>query len=90
MNASAKDGDGPQKARPAVARLVEQFLVGRVDDLDAQGVAAFVSGWTSALELMKRTDLLLPDANEAVREAVAELVSLVESVQRDVLADDDG
>lgn len=89
MNASANDDDASDKARPAVARLVKQFLVGRVDDLDAQGVAAFVSGWTSALELMKRTDLILPDADEAVTDAVVRLVSLIESVQREVLTDEE-
>jgi hypothetical protein len=66
---------------------VEQFLTGRVEGLRAPQVAAFVSGWTSALELVRRTDLTIPAESDAVKAAVARLVEAIESAQRTALAD---
>ncbi len=69
--------------------MVHELLIGRLDHLDAPGVAAFVSGWSSALELVRRTDLTLPGASKELEEAIAELVSAIEAAQRAVLADPD-
>jgi hypothetical protein len=68
---------------------VEQLLLGRLDGLDAARVAAFVSGWSSALELVRRTDLTLPRAPKELEEAIAKLVSAIEAAQRAALADPD-
>ena len=68
-------------------QLVEQFLTGRVDGLGAPQVAAFVSGWSSALELVRRTDLTIPEQTEEVKRAVARLVEAIERAQRTALAD---
>lgn len=70
-----------------LTHLVEQLLIGRVDGLEAAQVAAFVSGWTSALELVRRTDLTLPGAPVELTEAIAKLVSAIEAAQRAALAD---
>jgi hypothetical protein len=69
--------------------LVRELLLARTEGLEPPQLAAFVSGWTSALELLARTDLTLPDAEVAVRDAVARIVELIEHAQRDVLGDDD-
>jgi hypothetical protein len=73
----------------ALARLVEQILVARVDGLQGPQVAAFVSGWSSALEVIRRTDLLLPSASPEVRRAIADMVAAIEHAQSIVLADPD-
>jgi hypothetical protein len=72
-----------------VARLVAQFLEGRVDGLPASKVAAFVLGWTSALELVRRTDITLPDAPDNVRQGIDLVCAVVEQATRAVLADPD-
>ena len=70
-----------------LSSLVAQFLAGRVEGLGAPQVAAFVSGWTSALELVRRTDLTIPSEPDAVKAAVLRLVEAIETAQRTALAD---
>lgn len=74
---------------PPVQRLVEQLLVGRLDGLEARAVAAFLSGWSSALELIRRVDLTMPDASPEVIDSIRRLVSAVERAQCAVVADPD-
>jgi hypothetical protein len=71
----------------ALDLLVAQFLLGRVDGLGAPQVAAFVSGWSSALELVRRTDLTIPSASQEVKRAVARLVEAIERARETALAD---
>lgn len=70
-----------------VAQLVSQYLEGRLDGLPAAGVASFVLGWTSALELVRRTDVTLPDAPDNVRQGIAQLCAAIEQATKAVLAD---
>jgi hypothetical protein len=74
---------------PALDQLVAQFLLGRVDGLGAPQVAAFVSGWSSALELVRRTDLTIPLASQEVKGAVVHLVEAIERARQTALDDDD-
>jgi hypothetical protein len=69
--------------------VVQQLLLGRTDGLTAPQLAAFLSGWTSLLDLLKRPELCLPGASSQVQEALAELVELIEDAQRAVLGSDD-
>ena len=69
--------------------LVRELLLARTEGLEPRQLAAFVAGWTSAVELFARTDLTLPDAEAGVRDAVARIVDRIEHAQRDVLGDDD-
>lgn len=71
----------------ALDQLVAQFLLGRVDGLGAPQVAAFVSGWSSALELVRRTDLTIPLASQEVKRAVDRLVEAIERARETALAD---
>jgi hypothetical protein len=73
----------------ALDQLVAQFLLGRVDGLGAPQVAAFVSGWSSALELVRRTDLTIPLASQEVKRAVDRLVEAIERARETALADPD-
>jgi hypothetical protein len=71
-----------------VAQLVSQYLEGRLDGLSAPGVASFVLGWTSALELVRRTDVTLPDAPDNVRQGIAQLCAAIEQATQAVVAED--
>jgi hypothetical protein len=79
----------PIATSDALSLLVRELLLARTEGLEPAQLAAFVSGWTSVLELLARTDLTLSDAEPGVRDAVARVVDRIEHAQRDVLADDD-
>lgn len=69
--------------------VVQQLLLGRTDELSAPQLAAFLSGWTSLLDLLKRPELCLPAASSEVHAALAELVEQIEHAQTVVLQQDD-
>lgn len=69
--------------------LVGQLLLGRTDGLSASGVAAFLLGWSSVLEILRRPDVALPDASQETRQALVELVKTLEQAQRVALSDGD-
>jgi len=68
-------------------RLVHQLLLGRVSELEPEETLAFVRGWSSAFELMRRTDLTIPEAPADVQSAVAEIVDSIEAARRRVLGE---
>mgnify|MGYP007032564662 FL=1 len=74
---------------PPVQRLIQQLLVARLEGLDGRAVAAFLSGWSSALDLIRRIDLTMPDAEPKVVETVRGLVSLIERAQHATFEDPD-
>jgi len=69
--------------------VVQQLLLGRTEGLAPQQLAAFISGWTSLLDLLKRPELCLPEAPAEVQAALIELVDAIERAQDTVLGDDD-
>ena len=69
--------------------LVQQLLLGRTDGLSGPQIAAFLSGWTSVLELLRRPELCLPDAPPEVQEALRTLAEQIERAQAEILSDDD-
>lgn len=69
--------------------LVQQLLLGRTEGLSGPQLAAFLSGWTSVLELLRRPELCLPDASPEVQEALRALVEQIERAQAEILSDDD-
>ena len=69
--------------------VVQQLLLGRTDGLTAPQLAAFLSGWTSLLDLLKRPELCLPGAPSEVHAALAELVEQIEDAQLTVLEGDE-
>lgn len=69
--------------------VVQQLLLGRTEGLSAPQLAAFLSGWTSLLDVLKRPELCLPDAAPEVHSALVELAMQIEDAQAAVLTDDD-
>lgn len=69
--------------------LVQQLLLGRTDGLSAPQLAAFVSGWTSLLDLLRRPELCLPDAEPEVHDALRSLAQQIERAQAEILSDED-
>lgn len=69
--------------------VVQQLLLGRTDELSAPQLAAFLSGWTSLLDLLKRPELCIPGGSPEVHAALVELAEQIEQAQDAVLRDDD-
>lgn len=69
--------------------LVQQLLLGRTEGLSGPQLAAFLSGWTSVLELLRRPELCVPDAAPEVHEALRSLAEQIERAQAEILSDDD-
>lgn len=69
--------------------VIRQLLLGRSEDLDARGLAAFLSGWCAALEVVRRLDVALPEASNDVRVALELLLDRIEQARCDALADPD-
>ena len=65
--------------------LVRELLLARTEGLSAPALAAFVSGWTSVLELLRRTDLTLAGEDPSVVSAVDRVIDRVEQAQREIL-----
>jgi hypothetical protein len=68
--------------------MIRQLVLGRTEDLDAPGVAAFVSGWCAALELVRRSDLTVPGAPPGVHATIARVVTSIDEARREALGDD--
>jgi hypothetical protein len=73
----------------ALELLVRELLLERTGKLERATLAAFIDGWSSALDLLERVDLLLPGAPSELRGALIELVQRIRDVQQQALADDD-
>ena len=69
--------------------VVQQLLLGRTEGLAPQQLAAFISGWTSLLDLLKRPELCLPGEAGEVHAALVALAGAIERAQDTVLGDDD-
>jgi hypothetical protein len=55
--------------------------------LSGPQTAAFLAGWTSAIDLLRRVDVTMPDASDEIRRAVGELVRMLEAAQVEVVSD---
>ena len=74
----------------ALDTLVQELLLERTEGLSGAQLAAFVDGWSSLLDLIRRTQLTLPGADPSVHEAVAEIVTNIRAAQARVLDDGTG
>jgi hypothetical protein len=70
--------------------LVHELLLVRTEELTGSQLAAFVDGWSSLLDLVRRTDLILPNATDEVVEAIADVVERIRAAQSKVLDDGTG
>ncbi|TPV94791.1 MAG: hypothetical protein B7733_13340 [Myxococcales bacterium FL481] len=69
--------------------LVRELLLARTEELSSPQLAAFVAGWSSALDLVARTDLTLPGASNELHQAIHRVVNEIRAAQRNALADPD-
>lgn len=69
--------------------LVHDMLLERTQDLDGPRLAAFIDGWGSVLRLLEHREKLLPNAPEAVHEAIETMLRRIRAAQDRVLDDDD-
>jgi hypothetical protein len=74
----------------AIDTLVRELLLDRTAGLGAAELAAFIDGWSSLLDLVRRTHLTLPGADADVAAAIAELVEHIRAAQARVLDDGTG
>lgn len=56
---------------------MRELLLHRSEGLDAPQLGAFVDGWSSLLDLVRRSRLLLPQADEGEHALIAELVERI-------------
>lgn len=68
--------------------VIGQLLLGRTEGLSAAGVAAFLLGWSTALEVLARPELLLPELDPQVHTALAEVVKRLERAQKAALEEE--
>lgn len=68
-----------------LVQLVTQYLEARTDGLPAASVAAFVSGWSSALDVVRRSQVSVPNASADVHGTIQQLVDAIEQAQRAAL-----
>lgn len=66
--------------------LIHQLLLGRCEELDARGVAAFVSGWCTALDVVRRIDVTWPEAPAEVQVALEHLLDRIDEARLHALA----
>ena len=71
-----------------LSRLVSQSLMAHGEELPAPQVAAYLSGWSSALDLVRRTDLTMPTASAELHRAMAAVVAALDAAARSVLDED--
>ncbi len=68
-------------------RLVRQLLLAKTEDLDTRALAAYLDGWSSALSLLRRTEVCLPGASSEVERAVHAMLDEIAQAQAAVLDD---
>ncbi|MGH1345240.1 MAG: hypothetical protein ACRBN8_27000 [Nannocystales bacterium] len=69
-------------------RLVSQSLMAHGEELPAPQLAAYLSGWSSALDLVRRTDLTMPTASAELHRSMAAVVAALDAAARSVLEED--
>lgn len=78
-----------KSSSPALRRLVRQHLLERSEGLPPASLAAFIAGWGSALELLRRSHAELPWVSPQDHRSIGELLDAVEQAARAELDDDE-
>lgn len=73
---------------PALRRLVREHLLERSDGLPPASLAAFIAGFGSALQLLRRSHASLPWVSPQAHAWVAELLDAVELASAAELEDE--
>ena len=75
---------------PALETLVHALLIERTEGLGAAQLAAYIDGWSSLLDLVRRSQLLLPHATPEDHARIAELVERIRAATATALDDGTG
>lgn len=74
---------------PALRRLIREHLLERSDGMPPASLAAFIAGWSSALELLRRSDAIRPWVTPELHRWVGTLLDAIEAASAAELADED-
>lgn len=73
---------------PALRRLVREHLLERSDGLPPASLAAFIAGWGSALQLLRRSHAELPWVSAQEHRWIGDLIDAVEAASQAELEDE--
>ena len=66
-----------------------ELLLQRTQTLSTRELVAYLDGWSSLLDLLRRSRLILPQAPDADHARIAELVERIRSATAAALDDDE-
>lgn len=75
---------------PALETLVHALLIERTEGLAPAELGAYIDGWSSLLDLVRRSQLLLPHATPEDHARIAELVERIRAATAAALDDGTG
>lgn len=78
----------PKPPMPALRRLVREHLLERSEGMSPAALAAFISGWGSALDLLRRSHATLPWVSAQQHRWIGDLIDAVEEASRAELDDE--
>lgn len=73
---------------PALRRLVREHLLERSEGLPPPSLAAFIAGWGSALQLLRRSHAELPWVSSREHQWIGDLLDAVEQASQAELEDE--
>lgn len=77
-------------AEDALEILVAELLLERTKNLDSPQLAAYVDAWSGLLDLIRRTELILPRGDPELHEALSEVVERIRAATARILDDGTG
>jgi hypothetical protein len=77
-----------KSSSPALRRLVREHLLERSEGLPPASLAAFVAGWGSALQLLRRGHAELPWVSPQEQRWIGELLDAIEEASQAELDDE--
>ncbi|MCX4247211.1 hypothetical protein [Paraliomyxa miuraensis] len=77
-----------KSSSPALRRLVREHLLERSEGLSPASLAAFIAGWGSALQLLRRSHAELPWVSPQEHRWIGDLLDAVEDATHRELEDE--
>jgi hypothetical protein len=77
-----------KSSSPALRRLVREHLLERSDGMPPASLAAFIAGWGSALQLLRRGHAELPWVSAHEQQWIGDLLDAVEQASQAELEDE--
>lgn len=78
----------PKSSELALRRLVREHLLERSEGMPPASLAAFITGWGSALDMLRRAQAELPWMSAERHRWIVELIDVVEEASRAELEDE--